>query len=147
MFLFRTGLGPIIGFLPTIVKQLGYSITTYGIVMTLMSIISMIMAPLSGMFVDKFPVKKAFYFTMTLLMAVFSFFFMFIPKAPLEMGVEMKCESEIIMIVRSDTVQQNMSIFNDKNNDELIRCKVRLNNMIKYIKMFMGLEWFCFNKY
>lgn len=147
MFLFQTGLGPIIGFLPTIVRQLGYSITTYGIVMTFMSMISMIIIPLSGMFVDKFPVKKAFYFTMTLLMAVFSFFFMFIPKVPLEIVVEMKCESEIIMIVRYDTVQQNMSIFNDKNNDELITCKVRLNNMIKNIKMCMGLERFCLNKY
>jgi len=30
---------------------------------------------------------------------------MFVPKAPLEMGVEIKCESEIILIVRADTVQ------------------------------------------
>ncbi|KAL4082822.1 hypothetical protein QTP88_029478 [Uroleucon formosanum] len=131
-FLHLACLGPIIGFLPTIVRQLGYSITTYGIVMTFMSMISMIIIPLSGMFVDKFPVKKAFYFTMTLLMAVFSFFFMFIPKVPLEIVVEMKCESEIIMIVRYDTVQQNMSIFNDKNNDELITCKLTCQNTTSY---------------
>jgi len=93
------------------------------------------MAPLAGVIVDRFRVKKTLFFTMTLLLGVVSFFFMFVPKVPLEMGVEMKCESETIMIVHADAAQQNTSIFNVENNDELITCKVRLNNMIKNIKM------------
>ncbi|XP_001946757.2 major facilitator superfamily domain-containing protein 6-like protein B [Acyrthosiphon pisum] len=48
------------------------------------------------------------------------------------MGLEMKCESEIIMIVRADTVQQNTSIFNDENNDELITCKLTCQNTKSY---------------
>lgn len=111
----------------------------------------MVMAPLSGIIVDKFRVKKRLFFTTTLLLGLTSYCFMFVPKVPLDIAVEMKCEDEIILsIVRAETVQQNTqnstSIFNDKNNDELITCKVRLNNMIKNIKMFMGLERFCWNK-
>lgn len=129
MFSLHTGLGPVIGFLPTIAKQLGYSIATYGVVMTFMSMISMVMAPLAGIIVDRFRVKKTLFFTVTLLLGVISFFFMFVPKVPLEMAVEIKCEPEIILIVRADAVRQNAhntSILNDENNDELIKCKVRL---------------------
>jgi len=104
--------------------------------MTLMSMIIIVMAPLAGIIVDRFRVKKTLFFTIILLLSVISIVFMFVPKVPLEIDVEMKCESEIILIVRADTVQQNAhntSVFNDENNDELITCKVRLNNIIKNI--------------
>jgi len=68
---------------------------------------------------------------------------MFIPKVPLDTGVELKCESEIVLIVRADTVQQNThnrSIFADENNEELIICNVRLNNNIKTI---LKCVWAC----
>ncbi|CAI6365989.1 unnamed protein product [Macrosiphum euphorbiae] len=100
--------------------------------MTFISKIKMVMSP--GIIVDTFRVKRTSIFTMPLLLVVISIVFMFVPKVPLETGVEMKCESEIIFIVHTDTVQQNThntSMFNDENNDELITCKVRLNNIIK----------------
>jgi len=134
---FRTGIGPIIGFLPTIAKQLGYSITTYGVAMTFISMIKMVMSPLAGIIVDTFRVKKTSFFTMTVLLVMISIVFMFVPKVPLEIGVDMKCESEITLIVHTDTVQRsthNTSMFNDENNDELIACKVRLNIIIKILK-------------
>jgi len=110
----------------------------------------MVMAPLAGIIVDRFRVKKTLFFMVTLLIGVISFFFMFVPKVPLETGVEMECESEIVLIVRADIVQQNThnnSIFIDGNNEELIMCNVRLNNNIKKnIKMCLGLGWFCLNK-
>jgi len=65
---------------------------------------------------------------------------MFVPKVPLEIGVHMKCDSEIILIVYADNVQQNThntTLFNHEKNDELITCKVRLNNKIKSTKMCM----------
>lgn len=102
--------------------------------MTFMSMVSMVIAPLVGIIVDRFRVKRTLLLTVTLLMGVISFFFMFIPKAPLETGMELKCESEIVLIVHADTVQQNThnnSIFIEENNEELIICNVRLNNNIK----------------
>ncbi|XP_015372475.1 PREDICTED: uncharacterized protein LOC107167802 [Diuraphis noxia] len=130
-FIYFGCIGPIIGFLPTIAKQLGYSITTYGVVMTFMSMISMVMAPMAGLIVDRFRVKKTLFFMVTLLIGVISFFFIFVPKVPLERCVEMKCESEIVLIVRPDTVQQNThnnSIFIDENNEELIICNLTCQN-------------------
>jgi len=135
MFSFHVGLGPVIEFLPTIAKQLGYSIATYGGVMTFMSMISMVLGPLAGIIVDRFRVTKKLFFTLTLLLGVISFFFIFVPKVPLETAVEMRCEPEIVFIVRAEAAGQNTpntstTIFNDENSDELITCKVRLNNNI-----------------
>lgn len=119
------------GFLPTIAKQLGYSITTYGVTMTFMSMISMVFSLVAGIIVDRFRVKKTLFFTATLLLGVISFFFMFVPKVPLEIGMDMKCNSEIILIVHADNVQQNTyntTLFNHEKNDELITCKLICQN-------------------
>ncbi|XP_060873291.1 major facilitator superfamily domain-containing protein 6-like protein B [Metopolophium dirhodum] len=130
-FLLFGCIGPIIGFLPTIAKQLGYSITTYGVAMTFISMIKIVISPVAGIIVDTFRVKRTSFFTMTLLLVVISIVFMFVPKVPLEIGVEMKCESEIILIVHTDAIQQsihNTSMFDEENNDELISCKLTCQN-------------------
>ncbi|XP_025200118.1 uncharacterized protein LOC112598028 [Melanaphis sacchari] len=124
-------IGPQIGYLPTIARQWGYSITTYGVIMSFMSIVPMVVTPVSAITVDRFNVKKTLYFLVTLLIGVISIFFLFIPKLPLEKGVEMKCDSEIVLIVHADNVQsniQNVSIFNHEKNDELIVCKLICQN-------------------
>lgn len=111
--------------------------------MTFMSMMSMVFSPVAGIIVDRFRVKKTLFFIAILLIGVISFFFMFVPKVPLEIGVDMKCDSEIILIVHADNVQQNThntTLFNHQKNDELITCKVRLNNNIKNTKMCMGFK-------
>lgn len=92
----------------------------------------MILAPVAGIIVDKFRVKKILFFTVMLLMGVVSFFLIFVPKVPLENAVEIKCDSEITFVVHTDNVQQNTnnaSIFNDETTDEFMTCKVRLRNI------------------
>lgn len=110
--------------------------------MTFMSMISMVFSPVAGIIVDRFRVKKTLFFIAILLLGVISFFFIFVPKVPLEIGVDMKCDSEIILIVHDDNLQQNThntTLFNHEKNDELITCKVRFDK-IKNNKMCMGFK-------
>lgn len=123
------GLGPIIGFLPTIAKQLGYSLTTYGATMTFMSIISMAFTPIAGIVVDRFHVKKILFVSAIFGMGLVSFLFMFVPKVPTDSTVELKCDSKTIFTVPIDKGLHGLSnetIFGGHDVDELITCKVRL---------------------
>lgn len=117
------------GFLPTIARQLGYSKTTYGTMMTVVSLTTVIVAPTTGIIVDKFRVKKTLFFTLILLMAVISYFTIFVPKVPLDAIVELKCDTETVFVVDTKNViyqqkQFNQTSFIEKSNDEFITCKV-----------------------
>jgi len=133
VFSFSIGCGPIIGFLPTIAKQLGYSITTYGASMTFMSVISTILVPMSGIIVDKFRIKKTLFLMAIFGVGVVSVFFLFVPKAPLDVTItELKCDTETtIMTVLNENnnfqMTSNITDYIDTNqSDELITCKVRI---------------------
>lgn len=134
-FFFLIGFGPMVGFLPTIAKQLGYSLTTYGASMTFMSVVSTILVPLSGVIVDKFRIKKTLFLVVILGMGVVALLFLFVPKAPLDLAItELKCDAKTT----------SMTVFNENNNlqttnnithytvanhnssDDLITCKVRI---------------------
>ncbi|XP_022179018.1 major facilitator superfamily domain-containing protein 6-like [Myzus persicae] len=125
--------GPMVGFLPTIAKQLGYSLTTYGASMTFMSVVSTILVPLSGVIVDKFRIKKTLFLVVILGMGVVALLFLFVPKAPLDLAItELKCDAKTT----------SMTVFNENNNlqttnnithytvanhnssDDLITCKL-----------------------
>lgn len=134
IFSFSIGYGPIVGFLPTIAKQLGYSITTFGTSMTFMSVISTILVPMSGIIVDKFRIKKPLFLVAILGLGVVSALFLFVPKAPLNMATtELKCDAEIttMTILNENNNFQTTSNTTDytvlNHSDELIACKVRIN--------------------
>lgn len=133
-FSFPVGLGPTVGFLPTIAKQLGYSLTTYGASMTFMSAISTIFVPLSGVIVDKFRIKKSLFLVSILGLGVVSALFLFVPKAPLDVAItELKCDAQtttMTILKENNNLQSNSNvtyytIANHTSGDELITCKVR----------------------
>ncbi|KAL4082827.1 hypothetical protein QTP88_029483 [Uroleucon formosanum] len=126
-------LGPTVGFLPTIAKQLGYSLTTYGASMTFMSAISTIFVPLSGVIVDKFRIKKSLFLVSILGLGVVSALFLFVPKAPLDVAItELKCDAQtttMTILKENNNLQSNSNvtyytIANHTSGDELITCKL-----------------------
>jgi len=128
------GLAPMAGFLPTIARQLGYSMTIYGVAMTFMSVISMIVVPLSGVIVDKFRIKKKLFLVSIFGIGMVSVLFLFVPKAPLELAkIELKCDAQTTtMTVENENnnlqTTSNFTYFtvaNHTRGDELITCKVR----------------------
>lgn len=142
-FSFSIGFGPTIGFLPTIARQLGYSITTYGATMMFMSVVSTIFVPLSGFIVDKFRIKKTLFLVVIFCTGVVSTCFLFVPKAPFDSAVmEIKCDAETTTMTVLDENNNNnnlqttsnityYTVANHTSSDELISCKVRIiyNNM------------------
>ncbi|XP_060834215.1 major facilitator superfamily domain-containing protein 6-like protein B isoform X1 [Rhopalosiphum padi] len=125
-------IGPIIGFLPTIARQLGYSLTTYGVTMTFMSVVSTIAVPLSGVIVDKFRIKKILFLVTIFGIGVVSLLFLFVPKVPLDVDTtELKCDAETIFTVFNENNLQitsnntDFTIASYNNSDEIITCKLK----------------------
>lgn len=123
---FCIGLGPVIGFLPTLARQLGYSFTTYGVMMTIISLSSTAWTLLVGVLVDKFRVKKILFIAFLLGMGVTSTVFVFVPKVPLDAVVELKCLSETVLtaIHAEDGGPQTSSGQSNDIADKLMSCTV-----------------------
>jgi len=126
-------MAPTIGFLPTIARQLGYSLTTYGVTMMFMSVVSTILVPLSGIIVDKFRIKKKLFLVAIFGTGVVSLLFLFVPKVPLDVDTnELKCDAKTTFTVFNEKNLQMTSnntyftIANYNSSDEIIMCKVRI---------------------
>ncbi|XP_008183664.1 major facilitator superfamily domain-containing protein 6-like protein B isoform X2 [Acyrthosiphon pisum] len=126
-------LGPTVGFLPTLARQLGYSMTTYGATMTFMSVIAMVLVPLSGVIVDRFRIKRRLFLVSIFGMGVVSLLFLFVPKAPLDVAkIELNCDAHTttMAIVNENNNLQTTSnvtyytVANHTSGDELITCKL-----------------------
>lgn len=127
IYFYFLALSPIIGFLPTIARQLGYSITTYGTVMMFMSMMSTILCPLIGIISERFHKKNLLYFILVLLMGSSSFLYMFVPKVPLEIIVKLQCDTGNTLFVTAESgslKSPNGTLSVNKGNGESIACKV-----------------------
>ncbi|CAI6357550.1 unnamed protein product [Macrosiphum euphorbiae] len=136
-FLLFASFGPTIGFMPTIARQLGYSITTYGATMMFMSVVSTILVPMSGVMVDRFRIKKTLFLVVIFGTGVVSICFLFVPKAPVEAAMtELKCDSETttMTVLNENNNKNNLqptsnvtyyTVANHTGGDELITCKLK----------------------
>ncbi|XP_050432853.1 uncharacterized protein LOC126840886 isoform X3 [Adelges cooleyi] len=90
-FLFLGGAAPLAMFLPTIAKQMGYSMSIYGTMITCALIITMIASPIFGYLVDKYRIRKLVFSTGVLVFGIFGFLMTFVPAIPLETNSELRC--------------------------------------------------------
>ncbi|XP_050443467.1 uncharacterized protein LOC126847359 [Adelges cooleyi] len=126
-FFYLGGMAPLVIFIPTIARQLGYSMATYGTAMTCATLISMIGSPIIGRIVDKYPVKKLFFLTAALACGICGFLIMFVPKLPYETNSELVCGNETYLKVFSKTNEQSScedNTFLNPKTDEVIHCKL-----------------------
>lgn len=136
-------MGPLYGFLPTIAKQLGYSITTYGSMMTVMSIVSTIWIILSGIIVDKFHIIKIVLMTSILGISLMSILFLIVPKVPLESVVEFHCDAKTTKFIVDSEKDMPTIRTNDKTSvirpseDDSIVCKVDYSFIIILLYFFV----------
>lgn len=75
-------MGPIIGFFPTIARQLGFSISTYGYVLMFVSAMTMVLVPVAGVSVTRFRIKKPLFYAVTVLCIGSTCGLMFVPRMP-----------------------------------------------------------------
>lgn len=87
--------GPIVPFLPTIAKQLGFSATLVGTIYTVLPISGLISKPLFGGLADKFKLHKIFFLIFQVVLTVAFMSISYIPKIDSSAIVTFICNKNI----------------------------------------------------
>nr|XP_050846821.1 major facilitator superfamily domain-containing protein 6-like isoform X1 [Vespula vulgaris]XP_050846822.1 major facilitator superfamily domain-containing protein 6-like isoform X1 [Vespula vulgaris] len=100
-FLFNAATGPVLPFLPTIAKQLGFSGILVGTIYTILPISGLIAKPLFGGLADKFNLPKTFFLIFQALLAISLFSIYFIPQSRTSANITLTCEGDLFLEVCS----------------------------------------------
>lgn len=92
-FLFNAGTAPVVPFMPTLVRQLGFSTVVMGTIYTVLPIVGLLVKPLFGIIADRFQRQKMLFLLFQILTAVPFFLIMFIPAIPQESTVSFHCHA------------------------------------------------------
>ncbi|XP_015438217.1 PREDICTED: major facilitator superfamily domain-containing protein 6 [Dufourea novaeangliae] len=118
-FLFNAATGPIVPFLPTIAKQLGFSGFLVGTIYTILPISGLIAKPLFGGLADKFKIHKTLFLIFQIVVAIAMFTIHFIPEIDKSANVALTCNGDASLEICSkngfsDTVIH--SVITEKNH-------------------------------
>ncbi|XP_072755579.1 major facilitator superfamily domain-containing protein 6 isoform X1 [Anoplolepis gracilipes] len=94
-FLFNAATAPMVQFLPTIGKQLGFSGTLVGTMYTVLPISGLIAKPLFGSLADKFRLHKTFFLIFQAVLTIAFFSIYFIPEMDRSANVTLICDNNI----------------------------------------------------
>ncbi|EFN78694.1 major facilitator superfamily domain-containing protein 6 [Harpegnathos saltator] len=94
-FLYNAATGPIVPFLPTIAKQLGFSATLVGTIYTILPISGLISKPLFGGLADKFKLHKILFLIFQVVLTVAFFSISYIPKIDKSANTTLICDNSI----------------------------------------------------
>lgn len=94
-FLYNAATGPMVQFLPTIGKQLGFSATVVGTIYTVLPISGLIAKPLFGSLADKFRLHKVFFLIFEAILAIAFFSIYFIPEIDRSAKVTLICDNNL----------------------------------------------------
>ncbi|XP_015607648.1 major facilitator superfamily domain-containing protein 6 isoform X2 [Cephus cinctus] len=97
-FLYNAATGPIVPFLPTIAKQLGFSSSLVGTIYTILPISGLIAKPLFGGLADKFRLHKTIFLIFQVILAIGFFTINFIPEIESSAEVTFTCDRGISFI-------------------------------------------------
>ncbi|XP_050443466.1 major facilitator superfamily domain-containing protein 6-A-like isoform X2 [Adelges cooleyi] len=126
-FLYMGGVAPIVSFLPTIAKQLGYSPMVVGTIYAILPILSLITKPVVGAIVDQYRVKKTVFLIFILISGLISFALMFIPEVPLDTKAQLSCEGLTYLNVYHDghVSECDAKRVMDMTSEGLIGCQMK----------------------
>ncbi|XP_071557243.1 major facilitator superfamily domain-containing protein 6 [Temnothorax nylanderi] len=94
-FLYNAATGPMVQFLPTIGKQLGFSATIVGTIYTVLPISGLIAKPLFGSLADKFKLHKTFFLIFEAILTIAFFSIYFIPEMDRSASVTLICDNDL----------------------------------------------------
>ncbi|XP_012528548.1 major facilitator superfamily domain-containing protein 6 isoform X1 [Monomorium pharaonis] len=94
-FLYNAATGPMVQFLPTIGKQLGFSATVIGTIYTVLPISGLIAKPLFGSLADRFRLHKTFFLIFEAILAIAFFSIYFIPEIDRSARVTLVCNNDL----------------------------------------------------
>ncbi|XP_076170167.1 sugar baby transporter isoform X2 [Ptiloglossa arizonensis] len=111
-FLFNAATGPIVTFLPTIAKQLGFSGFLVGTIYTILPIVGFISKPLFGGLADKFKIHKILFLIFQVIIAISMFAIHFIPAVDNKPNIALICNGDAFVEVCSKNVFPSEIIHN-----------------------------------
>uniref|UniRef100_A0A336LKW0 CSON013643 protein n=2 Tax=Culicoides sonorensis TaxID=179676 RepID=A0A336LKW0_CULSO len=94
-FTWNAGTAPVVPFIPTIIKQLGYSSNVLGTVYAVLPVVGLLSKPLFCSLADKFHKQKVLFLVFQLITAISFFLFVFIPPVVKESAVKLDCNDNI----------------------------------------------------
>lgn len=94
-FILFAATGPMVQFLPTIGKQLGFSATVIGTIYTILPISGLVAKPLFGSLADKFKLHKTFFLIFEAILAIAFFSIYFIPAMDRSANVTLICDKSL----------------------------------------------------
>lgn len=104
-FLFNAGTAPIVPFVPTLAKQLGFSSVIVGSIYTVLPIMGMIAKPSMGAVADRFHCQKLLFLGFMLLTVVSFFSILFIPHVNTEIKSQVHCSDMTLVRVCTSSEQ------------------------------------------
>ncbi|XP_014474838.1 PREDICTED: major facilitator superfamily domain-containing protein 6 [Dinoponera quadriceps] len=97
-FLYNAATGPIVPFLPTIAKQLGFSATLVGTIYSVLPISGLISKPLFGGLADKFKLHKVFFLIFQVVLTLAFFSISYIPNTDRNANITLICDNNIAFL-------------------------------------------------
>ncbi|CAD1479928.1 unnamed protein product, partial [Heterotrigona itama] len=134
-FLFNAATGPIVPFLPTIAKQLGFSAFLTGTIYTILPISGLIAKPLFGALADKFKIYKMIFLMFQAVVAIAMFSIYFIPEIESSAIVQLNCNGDASIEICSKNRLSNKIVNNVITETVHLNVSCQINNCM-YIHSF-----------
>ncbi|XP_034839248.1 uncharacterized protein Sugb [Maniola hyperantus] len=90
-FLFNAGTAPLVPYLSTYARQLGFSSSTVGLIYTVLPIFGLVAKPLFGVIADRFKIQKSLFILFQIVTIISFSAIYFIPDSGSKVSVELDC--------------------------------------------------------
>ncbi|CAH1390736.1 unnamed protein product [Nezara viridula] len=125
-FMFMAGSAPIFPFLPLMLKNLGYSSISVGLIYTAYPITVIFVRPICGTIADKFRCHRAIFIVILILHIISGFIIQWIPSIPFNTTAELLCDRNLSLRVCSERLNKSLI----ENVDYINKIGKSVNNTI-----------------
>ncbi|KAG4070995.1 hypothetical protein HA402_001432 [Bradysia odoriphaga] len=94
-FFFNAGTSTVVPFMPTLIRQLGFSSFIVGTIYTILPVVGLLAKPIFGAIADRFQLQRMLFLFFLILTAVTFFAINFLPELNHKASVELHCHSSI----------------------------------------------------
>lgn len=120
------GTGPVVPYLSSYARQLGFSSVTVGFIYTILPISGMLAKPLFGSLADRFRCQKLLFLIAQLLTAVAFLSIFYSPQVEVDRRVHFSCYDDVpVFNTLSQASLTSCNIEQIQNEDVVDNCKVR----------------------
>lgn len=131
-YLSYSGTTPVVPFIPTLAKQLGFSSVVVGALYTALPVMGMIAKPTMGAIADRYNCQKALFLGFLLLTIVSFFPILYVPRLPVETNVKFHCHQESVVKICGLSGCAVDQFIAEGANNATIFCTVGLFKVMRY---------------